>query len=90
VGLPLRKKKAVVGPVAAPEKPEPFQEAPAVAATVAGPRTLIRDRAAKAAASLARWEAELVRREKAVKRAKRKVSAARRKAAYYAKKTGVS
>lgn len=73
--LPLRKKKAVVA---------------AVAATVAGPRRLIQDRAAKAAADLARWEAELVRREKAVKRAKRKLAAARRKAAYYAKKTGVS
>lgn len=88
--LPLRKKAAVVVPVAdAPAGPEPVT-APAVAATVAGPRRLIQDRAAKAAAALARWEAELVRREKAVKRAKRKVSAARRKAAYYAKKTGVS
>lgn len=86
--LPLRKRAAVAA-VEAPADPEPVT-APAVAATVAGPRRLIQDRAAKAAAALARWEAELVRREKAVKRAKRKVSAARRKAAYYAKKTGVS
>lgn len=86
--LPLRRTAAVV-PVAKPADQEP-ETVPAVAATVAGPRRLIQDRAAKAAADLARWEAELVRREKAVKRAKRKVSAARRKAAYYAKKTGVS
>lgn len=89
--LPLRKRAAVTASAnaeAATAEPEP--QAHALAATVAGPRTLILDRAAKAAAALARWEAELVRREKAVKRAKRKVSAARRKAAYYAKKTGVS
>lgn len=90
--LPLRKRTAVVAPAtaeAATVEPEPQAES-ALAATAAGPRTLILDRAAKAAAALARWEAELVRREKAVKRAKRKVSAARRKAAYYAKKTAVS
>lgn len=86
--LPLRKRTAVtVVPVAA--EPEP-QATPTLAATVAAPRRLIQDRAAKAAAALARWEAELVRREKAVKRAKRKLAAARRKAAYYAKKTAVS
>lgn len=69
------------------DKPAPV----AVAATpaAAGP-TLIERRAAKAAATLARWEAELDRRERAVKRAKRKVSAARRRVAYYAKRETVA
>ena len=78
LSMPLRKDDAE--PAEAPS-PAPVAAKPATA----GP-SLIERRAAKAAATLARWQAELERRERAVKRARRKVAAARRRAAYYTKR----
>lgn len=72
LAMPLRKKSAVEpAPAAAIEEPPPAA------------KPLIARRAEKAAATVAKWEAELSRRERAVKRAKAKLAKARRRVAYY-------
>lgn len=79
--MPIR--RADAKPAAAPPAPQP---AAAAATTATASPTLIERRAAKAAATLARWESELARRERAVKRARRKVAESRRRVAYYQKR----
>lgn len=79
--MPIR--RADAKPAAAPPAPQP---AAAAATTATASPALIERRAAKAAATLARWESELARRERAVKRARRKVAESRRRVAYYQKR----